>query len=74
MTCKIQWVDSDGNPTPDSNRAVVMVRARESVLVRHDGSVYTAPPSEWFLCCADHVARISPNWEIAMLPRNGGGK
>lgn len=59
-TCKIQWVDDQGRPTPDENPAI-----GEAYLVEHmlygtqyvDGKVHIEE-SEHFPICAEHAQRL----------------
>lgn len=61
-TCKIQWIDDAGNPTPDSNPAITEVRC---VFSGSPGS----KPSEWFPICAEHLKQMPPDgsWEVRNL-------
>jgi hypothetical protein len=62
--CQIQWIDAQGNPTPDSNRAIARVRckAREQIIA---GRVVRFDQSQWFNICAEHTAQMSnPGMEI----------
>jgi hypothetical protein len=45
MKCLIRWIDAIGNPTPDSNDAVAMVK------------LTTAIQKDWIPICADHLKR-----------------
>ena len=70
--CEIQWIDSDGNPTPDSNVAIGRVRVRPySVdLFTIPGPSYFAGP-RWYNICADHTAHLKDPkmcfWEFEAL-------
>lgn len=59
-TCKIQWIDSNGTPTPDNRPAIGYVRRdawREYYPTAVNGYIdYTQ--SEWFPICAEHAARL----------------
>ena len=62
--CQIQWIDAQGNPTPDSNPAIARVRckAREQIIA---GRVVRFDQSQWFNICAEHAAQMSnPGMEI----------
>jgi hypothetical protein len=58
MTCRIQWIDRAGRPTPDQNPAVGRVRVRAHVFQRPDGTGIALDASEWFPICATHAARL----------------
>jgi hypothetical protein len=63
-TCQIQWIDTQGNPTPDSNPAIACVRckANEQIIA---GRVVRFTQSEWFNICAEHAKQLSqPGMEI----------
>jgi hypothetical protein len=55
-TCKIQWVDEDGKPTPDDNPAI-----GRAWTVAHDftaqGYKRHADESDHYPICADHAKR-----------------
>jgi hypothetical protein len=60
-TCKIQWIDDKGTPTPDENPAIGEVRVeayREPYPTAVNGYI-DHPTSEWFPICADHARRLS---------------
>lgn len=71
MKCAIKWVDKQGNFTPDTNDAVILVRCRGRIEKHHGRAV---PQSEWFGCCAEHAKRLDDAgmhiWECAPLPMN----
>jgi hypothetical protein len=61
VTCKIQWVGTDGKPTPDDKPAIGSVR-RDAYREPYAGAVngfidYTE--SEWFPICAEHARQLS---------------
>jgi hypothetical protein len=57
-TCKIQWVDADGQPTPDNNPAIGRVMLPPRVLqIQGRGVQFDA--SDWFPICAEHAKRLS---------------
>ncbi len=63
-TCQIKWIDSAGNPTPDSNPAIYRVRTKSRV-EQHHGRALQFGESQWFNCCAEHFKRMSdPGMEI----------
>ena len=79
VTCRIQWIDENGKPTPDTRPAVVMIRSTGKSLQRYlyesQGRIVEAQPSEWFPCCAEHLARaehdglfVSGEWEQGAQP------
>lgn len=51
MNCKIQWVDAQGQPTPDNNPAVGVATCR---VYNRDGSV----DERSFPICAEHLAKL----------------
>jgi hypothetical protein len=59
--CRIQWVGTDGKPTPDDQPAIGEVRRdayREPYPEAVNGFIdYTE--SEWFPICADHARRLT---------------
>jgi len=57
FACRIQWIDSEGNPTPDNNPGIGEARC----FTRED-----RPPSSWFPICPDHLKRMPLNgrWEF----------
>ena len=64
MRCRIQWVDIQGNPTPDQNEAIglVWVQAHiEQLAHEHGGSRlgwHAVPESKHFPICADHARQL----------------
>jgi len=66
-TCKIQWIDDSGRPTPDSNEAVGEV-FRESYTSYVYKKPYTFPETERFPICAKHARLLSDpgmeNWKF----------
>jgi hypothetical protein len=71
-TCRIQWIDESGNPTPDSNTAIGWARTYEHDLAWGNGRTYHHDASEWFPICAEHALRLSrPGmwmWEFKAMP------
>jgi hypothetical protein len=65
--CQIEWIDAQGNPTPDSNSAVARVRckAREQIIT---GRVVRFLQSDWFHICAEHAKEVkqSGNGNLGM--------
>jgi hypothetical protein len=63
-TCQIQWIDSQGNPTPDSAPSIGRVRTKtrtEEIAGRR--VAFDASP--WFHICAWHARRLSdPGMQI----------
>jgi hypothetical protein len=73
-TCKIQWVDRRGNPTPDSNPAVGEVRCN-GMHTPKDGYPEYWPgygpgkESEWYPICEGHLSRLPlEGWEYRPYP------
>lgn len=62
--CQIQWIDAQGNPTPDTNPAVARVRCKAYDKMLH-GRMLHFTQSEWFNICAEHAKQMSePGMEI----------
>ena len=68
--CEIQWVDDQGNPTPDDNEAIQRIRTVDRFQQIGSRSVHF-PASRWFFVCAEHSKRLNdPDmhiWECADL-------
>lgn len=56
VTCAIQWIDSNGKPTPDTNEAI------GSALCTTHYADGTITKSEAFPICRDHLARMQGTW------------
>jgi hypothetical protein len=57
-TCKIRWIDDNGNPMPDTNPAIGIVRTidrREWI----GGRLIHFTASEWFPICAEHAKQLN---------------
>ena len=74
LTCRIQWIDAQGQPTPDNNPAVAMVRSSNAENIRRFPHA-NLKPSQWFPCCAEHLAQLSlpdmHEWEQRPLEKEG---
>jgi len=63
--CAIQWIDVQGNATPDTNQAIghVMLPAR---IVQACGRGVAMDATKWFPICAEHAKRLQDhdmvNW------------
>lgn len=57
QTCKIQWIDKCGNPTPDNNPAVARVRCVARTEWHH-GRQINFSASEWFPICEEHARQL----------------
>jgi hypothetical protein len=72
LSCQIQWIDSSGNPTPDSNPAIMLVRTKQRV-EQHHGRALQFSASQWFPICACHATQLSDPgmhiWECKPLDR-----
>ena len=56
MKCAIQWVDAQGNATPDTNDAVAMVRRAAHYSARLNiGFAAT----DWYPICSEHAKRLA---------------
>lgn len=53
MKCQIQWVDANGNPTPDNNDAVCIAVST----MHHKGDLQ--PNVRKFGCCAKHAEELA---------------
>ena len=62
ITCNIQWIDEQGNPTPDTNPAIGIVTCH-SVSFGKEGS-------RPFFICAEHAKRLREDelsdWRLHM--------
>lgn len=61
MTCKIQWVSTDGRATPDDHPAIGHVRReayREPYPTAINGFIEYSE-TEWFPICAAHAERLN---------------
>lgn len=57
-TCKIQWIDDYGQPTPDSNPAIGRVMLPERI-AQISGRGIKLDASAWFPICADHAKQLT---------------
>lgn len=57
-TCRIQWIDAYGKPTPDTNPAIGEVWLPTRV-VQIDGRGVPMEASERFPICAHHAKRLT---------------
>ena len=71
MKCEIQWVDKDGNPTPDDNEAIGIVHVPKHDVLMRDGTIYTAEETRHFGICREHVRRLddigSTPWVLTLF-------
>lgn len=64
-TCKIQWVDSSGNPTTDSNPAI-------GIAVYHrTESIGSQKIEQRFPICAEHANRMPHGSDVGWYPGTG---
>jgi hypothetical protein len=55
--CAISWIDANGKPTPDRNRAIGKVRTKaRDYLV--GGRLIRLAASDWFPICVEHAAQL----------------
>lgn len=54
-TCRIQWIDKHGKPTPDSNPAIMECRTKDRVLEKYGTRIEA---SQWYPVCRDHYSRL----------------
>jgi hypothetical protein len=75
MKCMIQWIDKNGNKTPDENEAVCMAHYHDSNIVvtnmahGHVHTTYLETINRSFPICADHLAQVTYDMKYG----NGGG-
>jgi hypothetical protein len=66
-TCKIQWIDKRGNPTPDNNMAIGVAWV-ERHWVDYPAAInggWWMEESEKFPICAEHARRLPlPYWNF----------
>jgi hypothetical protein len=55
--CQIQWIDAQGNPTPDTNPAIARVRTKARV-EQHHGRAIRFEKSDWYCICAEHAKQL----------------
>ena len=67
MKCAIQWINTNGNATPDTNDAVQFCRSKAHEFDCDDGRFVHVAASPWFPICAAHSVRLDAlgNWESA---------
>lgn len=70
-TCCIQWIDSEGKPTPDTNEAVMIAQFHKPIHAYLTGETlaYSSEIQESFPICAAHYAQVTPKMRFG----NGGG-
>lgn len=61
MKCQCEWIDSQGNPTPDDYPAVAQVICYDPRTFGEDG----CPP---FLICEKHLSKKGKFWKAIPLP------
>lgn len=62
--CKIQWIDQNGEPTPDDNEAIGEVWRVANTQIHHGRQIHFSE-SEHFPICAEHALRLPmPHWEF----------
>lgn len=76
-TCKIQWIDGQGNPTPDTNIAVGEAWMPERTYTMSDGRRVFFGESERFPICLEHlkrmrVERLDKTWRFEAFPEAVG--
>lgn len=77
QTCKIQWIDDSGNPTPDDNPAIgtaFVIAHIDHAIAARGGNSYIEE-SKHFPICADHVSRLYNDegmhfWRFTAFPKN----
>lgn len=70
MKCAIKWIDKSGQPTPDDNDAVMLVRTVDRVQ-QIGGRGIRFAASQWFPICECHAKQLSDPgmhiWECKSL-------
>lgn len=71
--CKIQWIDSKGIPTPDTNVAVGTTWMIERTYHTSDGRTLFFSESKRFPICLDHLQQLqephmAKNWRFEAFP------
>lgn len=78
MKCVIQWIDEQGNRTPDDNEAIQYCRIKAHIFERpvdcppNISDIWASydipvPASSWWPICAEHSKRLAANWETKPL-------
>lgn len=62
--CRIQWIDSNGIPTPDDNDAIGFATCHPISVHREDGSIYQPADHAPLPICAKHAERLPPGWSF----------
>ena len=70
-TCRIQWIDDQGKPTPDSNPAVaIATRTAHPIII--DGRDCGSTDEQSFPICQEHLDRLNDEnyrgWQVSPLP------
>ena len=55
-TCRIQWIDDDGRPTPDQSQSIGTITLTRTY-TRGTGVGGAKEEAQSFPCCADHYRR-----------------
>lgn len=73
--CQIQWIDEQGNPTPDKREAVGVVYEIAHTWTMRDGTVLTTEQSPCYPICAEHLKRLDKKgmefWRFIPYPKEG---
>jgi hypothetical protein len=69
-TCKIQWLDDHGKPTPDNNKAVMIAQFHKPVHAQYTGKLieYSSLIQDSFPICTEHYAKVTADMRF---PRGG---
>jgi hypothetical protein len=61
--CQVKWIDDQGQPTPDTNKAVMWAQFHYSITQPYTGKVerYLDAVEVSFPICADHYSRVTPD-------------
>jgi hypothetical protein len=69
MKCQIQWVNKQGNPTPDENEAVAIAHFHKPIWALPGGGPgnhivgYSEEIEREFLICQEHLDAVGPDFK-----------
>lgn len=68
LTCAIQWIDGNGQPTPDEKPAIGRVRLREHFEYHAGRQLKFGDNEKWYTICACHAKQLNDpgmeHWEL----------
>jgi hypothetical protein len=61
--CKVQWINEQGQPTPDNNEAVMVAQFHQPIHAYLTAKVveYSSLIQDSFPICAEHYSRVTPD-------------